>query len=217
MFRSRIQRREIYVGLPTVIAIIGNKLFPRLGDLYLGKNGVKSQLTQENAEPNAPDNLYEPVGGDPGAHGRFDQRAHPHSPQLGAICIELDRRRVVCHGGGVVRRVVRKRAGLGFRFFVEPPPSARDEDIFERRLCQRNRVDFTRELPSRVAMKAAPSGCSIRTSSFSMLTSTPNECGDLVRLTTSRLCVRALNYLAADFLARSASGVCSVPRFYPGR
>ncbi len=82
VFASKNQRREIYVGLPTVIAIIGNKLFPRLGDLYLGRNGVKSQLTQENAEPNAPDNLYEPVGGDPGAHGRFDQRAHPYSPQL---------------------------------------------------------------------------------------------------------------------------------------
>ncbi|MBA3832356.1 MAG: SDR family oxidoreductase [Chthoniobacterales bacterium] len=82
VFASRNERREIYVGLPTVIAIIGNKLFPRLGDLYLGKNGVKSQQTSERADPNRPNNLYEPVGGDPGAHGRFDARAHPFSPQL---------------------------------------------------------------------------------------------------------------------------------------
>ena len=47
VFASKNQRREIYVGLPTVIAIIGNKLFPRLGDIYLGKNGVKSQLTRK--------------------------------------------------------------------------------------------------------------------------------------------------------------------------
>ena len=82
VFASKNQRREIYVGLPTVIAIIGNKLFPRLGDLYLGKYGVKGQLTNEQEQPNRPDNLYEPVGGDPGAHGRFDQRAHRHSVQL---------------------------------------------------------------------------------------------------------------------------------------
>ncbi len=82
VFASRNKRREIYVGFPTVIAIIGNKLFPRLGDLYLGKNGVKSQQTSERADPNRPNNLYEPVGGDPGAHGRFDARAHPFSPQL---------------------------------------------------------------------------------------------------------------------------------------
>jgi short-subunit dehydrogenase len=82
VFASKNTRREIYVGLPTVIAIIGNKLFPRLGDLYLGKTGVKGQQTDEKADPDAPDNLYEPVGGDPGAHGRFDKRAHTFSPQL---------------------------------------------------------------------------------------------------------------------------------------
>ncbi len=82
VFASKNQRREIYVGLPTVIAIIGNKLFPRLGDLYLGRTGVKGQQTDEKADHSKPDNLYEPVGGDPGAHGRFDARAHPHSPQL---------------------------------------------------------------------------------------------------------------------------------------
>jgi NAD(P)-dependent dehydrogenase (short-subunit alcohol dehydrogenase family) len=82
VFASKNKRREIYVGLPTVIAIVGNKMFPRLGDYYLGKTGVKGQQTPEKADPNKPDNLYEPVGGDPGAHGRFDDRAHPFSPQL---------------------------------------------------------------------------------------------------------------------------------------
>ncbi len=111
VFASKNKRREIYVGLPTVIAIIGNKLFPRLGDLYLGHNGVQSQMTDEKADHAKPDNLYEPVGGDPGAHGRFDARAHPHSPQLwtdlhrnwigggllallaGAVCTALFRRK----------------------------------------------------------------------------------------------------------------------------
>jgi hypothetical protein len=82
VFASKNKRREIYVGLPTVIAIMGNKLFPRLGDWYLGRTGVKGQQTSEKADPHKPDNLYEPVGGDPGAHGRFDDRAHSFSPQL---------------------------------------------------------------------------------------------------------------------------------------
>jgi short-subunit dehydrogenase len=82
VFASKNKRREIYVGLPTVIAIMGNKLFPRLGDWYLGRTGVKGQQTKEKADPNKPNNLYEPVGGDPGAHGRFDDRAHRFSPQL---------------------------------------------------------------------------------------------------------------------------------------
>ena len=82
VFASKNTRREIYVGLPTVIAVIGNKLFPRLGDWYLGRTGVKGQQTSERADHGKPDNLYEPVGGDPGAHGRFDDRAHTFSPQL---------------------------------------------------------------------------------------------------------------------------------------
>jgi short-subunit dehydrogenase len=82
VFASKNNRREIYVGLPTVIAIIGNKLFPRLGDWYLGKTGVKGQQTKELADHSKPNNLYEPVGGDPGAHGRFDDRAYSFSPQL---------------------------------------------------------------------------------------------------------------------------------------
>ncbi len=82
VFASKNRRREVYVGASTVIAIIGNKLFPRLGDLYLGKTGVKAQQTSEPAVSGRPDNLYKPVGGNPGAHGRFDRRAHSHSPQL---------------------------------------------------------------------------------------------------------------------------------------
>ena len=82
VFASKHRRREIYVGLPTVIAIIGNKFLPGLGDWYLGQTGVKGQQTGEKADPAAPNNLYEPVGGDPGAHGRFDARASSFSPQL---------------------------------------------------------------------------------------------------------------------------------------
>lgn len=84
VFASKGNRREIYVGASTVWAIIGNKLFPRLGDFYVGRTGIDAQQTQETADPNQPDNLYEPVGADPGTHGEFDDQARPFSLQLWA-------------------------------------------------------------------------------------------------------------------------------------
>ncbi|MFZ0734806.1 MAG: SDR family oxidoreductase [Candidatus Sulfotelmatobacter sp.] len=77
-------RREIYVGGPTVEAIVGNKVAPSTLDHYLGKTGYESQQTNEPEDPNRPNNLWQPVAGDHGAHGTFDDRAHPHSYELWA-------------------------------------------------------------------------------------------------------------------------------------
>jgi len=77
-------RREIFVGMPTVEAIVANKLEPGLLDRYLAKTGFKSQQTEEPADPNRPDNLWEPAPGDFGAHGPFDNRARNWSPQVWA-------------------------------------------------------------------------------------------------------------------------------------
>jgi short-subunit dehydrogenase len=74
-------RREYWVGLPTVAAIIGSRLIPGLLDRYLGRTGFASQQTAQRADPERPDNLWEPVPGDLGAHGGFDARAHPRSLQ----------------------------------------------------------------------------------------------------------------------------------------
>lgn len=82
VFASKNRRREIYVGLPTVVAIVGNKFLPALGDWYLGKTSYKGQQTGEKEAAGRPDNLYQPVNGDHGAHGRFDDRALRFSPQL---------------------------------------------------------------------------------------------------------------------------------------
>jgi short-subunit dehydrogenase len=77
-------RREVYVGWPTVEAIVGNKLVPGLLDRYLGKTGFASQQTCEPESPNRPDNLWEPLPGDHGAHGTFGRRAHESSWELRA-------------------------------------------------------------------------------------------------------------------------------------
>lgn len=78
------QRRELYVGMSTVEAIVGNKIAPGLLDHYLGRTGFSSQQTSERENPNRPDNLWEPVPGDHGAHGDFDDRASEESWELRA-------------------------------------------------------------------------------------------------------------------------------------
>jgi hypothetical protein len=83
-YAAHRRRREIYVGWSTVEAIIGNKMAPGVLDHYLGRMGYASQQMSEPEDPNRPDNLWEPVPGDHGAHGVFDNRAQPKSYELWA-------------------------------------------------------------------------------------------------------------------------------------
>jgi NAD(P)-dependent dehydrogenase (short-subunit alcohol dehydrogenase family) len=82
VWASRNQRRELYVGWPTVEAVVGNKIAPGLADIYLARTGYDSQQSDEPVPPDRRDNLFEPVPGDFAAHGRFDDRAKPRSAQL---------------------------------------------------------------------------------------------------------------------------------------
>jgi hypothetical protein len=74
-------RREIYVGIPTVYTILGEKLAPWLVDRYLGKTAVKAQLTDPEVDPPREGNLFEPPPVDQGTHGRYDAQAHARSVQ----------------------------------------------------------------------------------------------------------------------------------------
>jgi len=74
-------RREVKVGWPTVFAIWADRLAPGLADRYLARTGYEAQQTQEPAGPDRKDNLWEPLRGDYGAHGRFDARARGFSLQ----------------------------------------------------------------------------------------------------------------------------------------
>jgi NAD(P)-dependent dehydrogenase (short-subunit alcohol dehydrogenase family) len=78
------RRREVYVGVPTVYTIWGNKLAPWLVERYLARTAVSGQLSDVEKRPDRPDNLFEPPPGDPGAHGPYDARAHERSVQLWA-------------------------------------------------------------------------------------------------------------------------------------
>ena len=91
-------RPEMYVGWPTVKAVVGNRVAPRLLDRYLARTGFESQQTNEPEDPDRPHNLWEPLPGDPGAHGRFDARARPRSTQLWAST----HRRALALAGGML-------------------------------------------------------------------------------------------------------------------
>lgn len=98
LFAAHNDRREMYVGYPTVEAIIGDKIAPGFADWYLARNGYDAQQTHEPVEPDRRDNLWESVPGDHGAHGTFDDRASTSSPQLWA---SKNRKWLTLAGAGV--------------------------------------------------------------------------------------------------------------------
>ena len=75
-------RRELNVGGSTTQAIVANAFAPGLLDRYLGRIGFDGQQDDEAETPGRPDNLFETVPGDAGAHGVFGDRATSISPQL---------------------------------------------------------------------------------------------------------------------------------------
>jgi NAD(P)-dependent dehydrogenase (short-subunit alcohol dehydrogenase family) len=79
---ARNPRRELYVGWPTLKAVLGEKLAPGLLDLSLARTGFESQQTDERIRPDRPDNLLEPAPGDFAARCKFDERSKERSLQL---------------------------------------------------------------------------------------------------------------------------------------
>ncbi len=78
------ERREMVVGVTTWGAIQLNKLIPGMLDWYLGRTGYKSQQTDTPDDPNRTNDVWKPVPGDHGAHGRFDARSVTTSSQVWA-------------------------------------------------------------------------------------------------------------------------------------
>ncbi|GJL49168.1 MAG: short-chain dehydrogenase [Nitrospirales bacterium] len=77
-------RRELWIGIPTVKTIVGEKFIPGLLDHYLADVAYSGQQTTIPIEPDRPNNLWTPVAEDRGAHGLFDQQARSMSVQLWA-------------------------------------------------------------------------------------------------------------------------------------
>ncbi len=67
--------RELPISWGAQKLLWGQKLSPRAGDWMLRRIGWKSQHTDQPKPVDAPDNLFDTLPGDPGARGRFDDRA----------------------------------------------------------------------------------------------------------------------------------------------
>jgi len=80
LWAAEHDRREFWVGAPTVKAIVGSRVVPGWLDHYLADTAWDGQMLDEPIEPGRPDNLFEPVPGDPGMRGRFGARARGRSP-----------------------------------------------------------------------------------------------------------------------------------------
>jgi hypothetical protein len=84
LFAAEHDRREIMVGYTTVEATLGEKVIPGMLDHYLAKAAWEGSMLPEPADPNQPDNFWEPIPRDLGAHGPFDRKARRFSIQLWA-------------------------------------------------------------------------------------------------------------------------------------
>jgi NAD(P)-dependent dehydrogenase (short-subunit alcohol dehydrogenase family) len=80
VWAAQHRRRELWVGVPATEAIVGTRVIPGLLDRKLAHDAYEGQLDMSGRAPDR-DNLYEPVPGDHGAHGRFDQQAAGWSAQ----------------------------------------------------------------------------------------------------------------------------------------
>ncbi|MFD5053147.1 SDR family oxidoreductase [Streptomyces tendae] len=80
------ERRMYWVGGSTVATLLGQKFAPGLLDRYLARTGYDGQQTDEPVDRSRPVNLWKPpddtAPDDYGAHGIFDDEAHPRSVQF---------------------------------------------------------------------------------------------------------------------------------------
>ena len=97
-FAATHRRRDVWVGFPTVVAILANRIAPSLIDRYLAKSGYSGQLTDQDLPADAPANLDHPVPGPYGAHGRFDKR----HPRTGSWEMFTDRHKMAFMAGAAV-------------------------------------------------------------------------------------------------------------------
>jgi NAD(P)-dependent dehydrogenase (short-subunit alcohol dehydrogenase family) len=76
--------RELWVDTSTVKVILGSMAVPGALDRLLASEGWSGELSAEPEPPFRPDNLFAPLPGDHGAHGRFGDQAATHAPRFSA-------------------------------------------------------------------------------------------------------------------------------------
>jgi NAD(P)-dependent dehydrogenase (short-subunit alcohol dehydrogenase family) len=92
------RRREWWVAWPTVKTILGERLAAGYVDKRAASDAWEGQMIDEPADPNRPDNLFEPVPGRQAAHGQFDRRARPWSAE---VWLDTHRKELLATAAGV--------------------------------------------------------------------------------------------------------------------
>lgn len=78
---ARTGEREVNVTFTASRTVLTDRLVPGALDHLLGDDGYDSQMDDSGRTRPAEDNLYEPLPGDHGCHGSFDDRAREVSAQ----------------------------------------------------------------------------------------------------------------------------------------
>lgn len=85
--------RELWVGMPVLKLIAGQWVAPAYVDDVLADAGFKGQQSEIPEPGGRPNNLFSPVPGDRGAHGRYDDRACENG-----LIVDPDRLRMAALG-----------------------------------------------------------------------------------------------------------------------
>lgn len=85
VWAAHARRREICVGMPSQLAVWGDKIAPGMLDKYLANTAVAGQKSGEPLPQDRPANLWKPVPGDYAAHGRFGDESRNNSAWLWVV------------------------------------------------------------------------------------------------------------------------------------
>jgi NAD(P)-dependent dehydrogenase (short-subunit alcohol dehydrogenase family) len=104
------RRRELWVGISSVKAIVANAIIPGLLDVYLGRTGFRAQQDPALSSGERPGNLSQPVTELHRVHGRFTDEAKRASA---SFWVDTHRGLLLCAGlglGAIIARLMRRRA-----------------------------------------------------------------------------------------------------------
>jgi NAD(P)-dependent dehydrogenase (short-subunit alcohol dehydrogenase family) len=85
--------RELWVGMPVLKLIAGQWVAPAYVDQVLAEDGINGQQSEVPDPGGRPNNLFSPIPGDRGAHGRYDDRAYEDD-----LIVDPDRLRMAVGG-----------------------------------------------------------------------------------------------------------------------
>lgn len=101
--------RELWVGMPVLKLVAGQWAAPGYVDEVLADAGYEGQQSEVPEPGGRPNNLFGPLPGDRGAHGRYDDRAHDRGVVVDPDRLRLAAAALLATGLAVVAATAGKR------------------------------------------------------------------------------------------------------------